>query len=222
MGGTQHERVFFFDIDNCLYPPDLGIDKMMKDKIYAFGREHGLDEATVEATCSTYYRDYGLSVRGFIMHHDVDPVEFNNKVDLCIPLEEAIMPDPKLRAMLESVRARRWAFTNASLQHARRVLQCLQVEDLFEGITYCDYAEPDFPCKPELRAYDKAMREAGVDQKQLCYFVDDNAKNVMAARGYGWTAVLVSPAVEQICAEAGHQQAATIHQLPLALPRLFG
>ncbi|KAJ2775530.1 suppressor of deletion of TFIIS [Coemansia nantahalensis] len=221
MDGAQDERVLFLDIDNCLYPPDLGIDKMMKERIYAFGRENGLDAESVEATCSTYYRDYGLSVRGFIRHHGIDPAAFNEKVDESLPLEAVIATDPALRAMLESVRVRRWAFTNASLQHARRVLRCLGVDDLFEGITSCDYCEPDFPCKPERRAYDKAVREARAGAPQQCYFADDSIKNVAAARDLGWTAVLVSPAVEQVCAAAGSEQVRTVHQLPLVLPQLF-
>ncbi|KAJ2700252.1 putative suppressor of disruption of TFIIS [Coemansia spiralis] len=221
MGSAQDGRVFFFDIDNCLYPSDLGIDAMMKERIFAFGREHGLDTDRVEETCITYYRDYGLSVRGFIKHHGIDPAEFNEKVDVSLPLEEIIVADPALRTMLESVRVRRWAFTNASLQHAQRVLRSLRVDDLFEGITSCDYCEPAFPCKPERAAYDKAVREARAGPAAQCYFVDDSLRNVEAARALGWTAVLVSPAAEQICAEAGREQVCTIHQLPLVLPQLF-
>ncbi|KAJ2367939.1 suppressor of deletion of TFIIS [Coemansia sp. RSA 2610] len=221
MGSMQPERVFFFDIENCLYAPDLGIAQMMKKRIYAFGREIGLDEASVVKTCGSYYRDYGLSVRGLIKHHQVDPAEFNDKVDGSLPLEDIIKPDLELRAMLESIRTRRWAFTNAGIDHARRVLKCLGVDDLFEGITYCDYTEPDFPCKPERIAYERAMCEAGVDDPQLCYFADDSAKNVEAALCFGWTAVLVSPAIRSLGEDATHPQIRRIHELPEALPQLF-
>ncbi|KAJ2677298.1 suppressor of deletion of TFIIS [Coemansia sp. RSA 1085] len=217
MGSIQFERVFFFDIDNCLYAPDLGISPLMKQRIYAYGREIGLDENEVVKTCGQYYRDYGLSVRGLIKHHKINPAGFNEKVDGSIPLEDIIKPDPQLRTMLESIQTRRWAFTNAGIDHARRVLRCLQVEELFEGITFCNYEEPDFPCKPERESYDRAMAEAGVSDPQLCFFADDSAKNVDAARRLGWTAVLVSPQINQI----NDREIQTIHQLPEALPQLF-
>ncbi|KAJ2610445.1 suppressor of deletion of TFIIS [Coemansia sp. RSA 1365] len=221
MDSTQHNRVFFFDIDNCLYPPNLGIMHLMKERIYAFGRESGLDEASVVNTCETYLRDYGLSVRGLIMHHKIDPAEFNAKVDGSIPLEDFIKPDAELRTMLQTIKVRRWAFTNAGKDHAYRVLKCLAVGDLFEGVTYCDYMEPDFPCKPERAAYYRAMKDAGVSDAQKCYFADDSTKNVETARQIGWTAVRVWPSIDDALTEGSIPQIKKIHQLPEVLPQLF-
>ena len=34
-------------------------------------------------------------------------------------------------------------------QHAKRVLRILKLDDLVEGIVYCDYRVKDFVCKPE-------------------------------------------------------------------------
>ncbi|KAJ2860997.1 suppressor of deletion of TFIIS [Coemansia aciculifera] len=220
LDNTPSERIFYFDIDNCLYSPDLGIHLLMKDRIYAFGKEIGLDSASVVDTCSSYYKDYGLTVRGLINHHGIDVAAFNKKVDGDLPLESVIKPDPALRQMILSIKTRRWAFTNAGIEHARRVLKCLQVDDLFEGITYCDYAEPNFPCKPERRAYEKAMRESGVKDMQLCYFADDSVSNVKAAKEIGWTAVLVSKQLPSASATTG-LHITTIHELPMVLPQLF-
>ncbi|ORX72050.1 pyrimidine 5'-nucleotidase [Linderina pennispora] len=219
MVSFTYESVFFFDIDNCLYPPTVGIDLMMKERIYAFAREVGLDHADVAKTCGQYYRDYGLSVRGLIKHHHIDPRAFNEKVDGSLPLEEVIKCDPELRQMIQRVKARKWAFTNAGLEHAERVLKCLGVRDLFEGITYCDYSEHNFACKPERPAYEKAMQEAGARDPTKCFFVDDSAKNVAMAKEFGWTAVHVSPhAVDE---PAGDYKIDRIHQLPSVLPQLF-
>ncbi|KAI8325961.1 pyrimidine 5'-nucleotidase [Martensiomyces pterosporus] len=219
MGSLPCEQVFFFDIDNCLYSPDLGIDQLMKQRIYAFAREIGLDKDSVEATCHSYYKDYGLSVRGLMKHHGIDPRDFNEKVDGSLPLEQVIKPDPELRQMIQSIKTRRWAFTNAGLVHAQRVLRGLQVEDLFEGITYCDYTEPNFPCKPERQAYERVMEQAGVQDPRLCYFADDSANNVAMAKSLGWTAVHVSKQAGE--EEAGDYHIATIHELPAVLPQLF-
>ncbi|KAJ1879431.1 suppressor of deletion of TFIIS [Coemansia sp. RSA 1722] len=209
------DQVFFFDIDNCLYPPDLGLTALTKSRIHAFALSAGLGPETVVDTCNTYLSDYGLTVRGLMKYHGVDPTEFNEKVDGSLPLEEVIKPDAELRKILERVNIRRWAFTNAGIAHARRVLQCLGIDDLFEGITYCDYTEPNFPCKPERAAYERAMKEAGVTDHRLCYFVDDSSKNIQAAVALGWTAVEVSqtPSTEL------HIQ--RIHELPSVLPHLF-
>jgi len=36
-----------------------------------------------------------------------------------------------------------------------RVLKILNVDDLIEGLVFCDYNDPDFSCKPERDYYDQ-------------------------------------------------------------------
>jgi len=140
-------------------------------------------------------------------------MEYNRKVDDALPLEDVIKPDPELRALLEDIdtsKIRMWLFTNAYVTHGKRVVKLLQVDDLFEGITYCDYRSDKFYCKPHTDMYDKAMKEAGVKAHSNCYFVgefrllrcklqgvcvvlillaDDSYINTKAAYALGWNTV---------------------------------
>jgi pyrimidine and pyridine-specific 5'-nucleotidase len=59
--------------------------------------------------------------------------------------------------------------------HGKRVVALLQIQDLFEGMTYCDYGEAPFACKPHAEMFDKAMREAGVTDNKNCYFVGESS-----------------------------------------------
>ncbi|KAI9228735.1 MAG: HAD-like domain-containing protein [Piptocephalis tieghemiana] len=218
--------VFFFDIDNCLYE-DSATDmfKLMRERIYSYAHKAGIhdDRQEVERLCQRYYLDYGLAVRGLLQHHDIDPVDYDKKVDGTLPLEEVLKEDPALRDMLLRCRIRRWAFTNAGLNHAQRVLKILGVADLFEGITYCDYSVPDFPCKPEERAYAKAIREAGITKETPCYLVDDSPKNIDAAKALGWTAVHVNSTRDSMNDPRthGHYQISKVTDLPNVLPDLW-
>jgi hypothetical protein len=47
----------------------------------------------------------------------------------------------------------------------------LGIDDLFEGLTFCDYAEMPLVCKPHPDMYRKAMKHAGVERVEDCYFV---------------------------------------------------
>src|SRR5215469_8317025 len=121
-----------------------------------------------------YYTQYGLAIEGLVRHHTVDPLDFNAKVDDALPLENILRPDPKLRELLEDInrnKVKLWLLTNAYINHGRRVVKLLEVEDLFEGITYCDYGAKELLAKPRKEFYLKAMREAGVGPAQDCYFV---------------------------------------------------
>lgn len=121
-----------------------------------------------------YYKEYGLAIEGMVRHHKVDPLEYNRKVDDALPLDDIITPDPHLRRLLEDIdktKVRLWLFTNAHITHGMRVVKLLKVEDLFEGITYCDYTQTQLLCKPHQAMFKKAETEAGVASVEDCFFV---------------------------------------------------
>lgn len=123
---------------------------------------------------SDYYQTYGLAIEGLVRHHEIDPLEYNSKVDDALPLEGLIVPRPELKQLLADIdrsKVRLWLFTNAYVNHAKRVVRLLGIEGEFDGITYCDYSSVPFVCKPHKDAYVKAMKEAGVEKWEDCYFV---------------------------------------------------
>jgi len=140
--------------------------------------------------CGRYYREYGLAIEGLVRHHKVDALEYNTKVDDALPLEDVIKPDPELRKLIQDIdtsNVRLWLFTNAYVTHGKRVVKLLKVDDLFEGMTYCDYASAPFYCKPHTEMFDKAMKQAGIKSNENCYFVGE------LKRIPGWHAPLTRP-----------------------------
>ncbi|KAI9692733.1 MAG: hypothetical protein M1820_009405 [Bogoriella megaspora] len=172
-----------------------------------------------------YYRDYGLAIQGLVRFHKVDPLEYNRKVDDALPLEDIIDPDPKLRQLLLNIdksKVKLWLFTNAYITHGKRVVRLLGVDDLFEGITYCDYGAAQLLCKPYEDMFKKAQREAGVASPSDCYFVDDSAINVAGGEAFGWTCVhLVEPDVPQPENKACQYQISDLQELRKIFPQFF-
>ncbi|MCJ1478068.1 hypothetical protein MMC13_006743 [Lambiella insularis] len=172
-----------------------------------------------------YYTDYGLAIEGLVRHHKVDPLEYNQKVDDALPLDGVITPDPKLRQLLEDInttRVRPWLFTNAHVTHAKRIVRLLAVEDLFEGITYCDYTQNLLICKPHKEMFDKAEAEAGVKSVQDCFFVDDSYLNCQHAQARGWTtAHLVEPGLPEPATKASKYQIERLEDLRKIWPQFF-
>ena len=172
-----------------------------------------------------YYKDYGLAIEGLVRHHKVDPLEYNQKVDDALPLDNVIKPNPQLRRLLEDIdrsKVKLWLFTNAYITHGQRVVRLLDLEDCFEGITYCDYAAEKLVCKPRREMYDKAMHEAGAVDVSQCYFVDDSALNAKAAKDYGWKAAhLVEPLTKGPEQPVSDFQIEHLEELRQAFPELF-
>lgn len=222
----QGRKVFFFDIDNCLYPRSYKIHDIMSKLIDDYFISH-LSLSPEDATMlhQRYYKDYGLAIEGLVRHHKVDPLEYNAKVDDALPLEDIIKPNPKLRKLLEDVdrtKVKLWLFTNAYITHGRRVVRLLGIEDLFEGITYCDYGADALLCKPDPRMFDKAMREAGAIDRSNCYFVDDSALNCTGGQSYGWRTVhLVEPDVRAPSEPVCDHQVQDLEELRSIFPEVF-
>ena len=123
-----------------------------------------------------YYKEYGLAIEGLVRHHNIDALEYNRLVDDALPLDDIIHPDPELRELLEGIdtsKVKLWLFTNAHVTHGRRVVRLLGIDDLFEGITYCDYAQKRLVCKPHEDMFAKAEREAEIAPARNCFFIGE-------------------------------------------------
>lgn len=218
--------VFFCDIDNCLYPKSFNIHEHMSELIDAYFRTHlALSPEEATALHERYYKDYGLAIEGLVRHHKVDPLEYNEKVDDALPLEDIIKPDPKTRKLLEDIdksKVKLWLFTNAYINHGRRVVKLLEIDDLFEGMTYCDYGAERLLCKPTREMYELAMRQAGAHDVQSCYYVDDSGLNAKGGKDFGWkTAHLVEPGSKAPAKPVAQHQIQNLEELRTVFPELF-
>lgn len=219
-------KVFFFDIDNCLYPKSYKIHDVMSVLIDDYFQSHlSMSREDASMLHRRYYQDYGLAVEGLVRHHKVDPLEYNAKVDDALPLEDIIRPNPALREMLEDIdrtKIKPWLFTNAYINHGRKVVKLLEIEDLFEGITYCDYGAERLLCKPDPAMFEKAMKESGASNSSQCYFVDDSALNCTGGKNFGWKTVhLVEPGANTPREPACDYQIVNIMELRDIFPEVF-
>ncbi|KAI9171211.1 hypothetical protein HJFPF1_00692 [Paramyrothecium foliicola] len=225
-GTKTGKPVLFFDIDNCLYPKSAKVHDLMADLIDQYFATHlNMPWEDAVRLHKEYYTNYGLAIEGLVRHHQIDPLDYNAKVDDALPLDRVIKPNPELRKMLLDIdksKVTMWLLTNAYVNHAKRVLRLLGIEDLFDGLTFCDYAEQPLICKPDPRMYRRAMDQAGVERLEDCYFVDDSYLNCVKATEYGWTvAHLVEEEVPVPPTPASKYQIRNILDLRKAYPQFF-
>ncbi|KAL2120485.1 hypothetical protein VTJ04DRAFT_4512 [Mycothermus thermophilus] len=225
-GIKSPQKVFFFDVDNCLYPRSARVHDLMAELIDKYCATHlsvPYDEAV--RLHQEYYRNYGLAIEGLVRHHQIDPLDYNAKVDDALPLDDIIKPRPELKKLLADIdrsKVKLWLFTNAYINHAKRVVRLLEVEEFFDGVTYCDYSQIPLTCKPQPAMYHKAMREAGVERVEDCFFVDDSYTNCKRAAELGWTTVhLVEEGIQPPPTPACQYQIKDLEELRTIFPQFF-
>lgn len=224
-------KVFFFDIDNCLYKRSTRIHDLMQQSIHDYFKiQLSVDDEEAHRLRSTYYREYGLAIRGLTLFHGINAMEYNRMVDDALPLQTILKPDLALREMLLKLRQsgkvdKLWLFTNAYKNHGLRCVRLLGIADLFDGITYCDYAKRDLICKPDVRAFDRAKMQSGLGSFENSWFVDDSGSNINKGIEIGMKKCvhLVEDEVDEILGKtpAGSLVIRDITDLPQAVPELF-
>ena len=218
--------IVWLDIDNTLYKKSNRIADLMAERIRAYFLNMGLSEHESKALHQQYYSTYGLAIRGLVKHHQIDPLDYDKKCDASLPLENILRPDPQVIKMLSDIdrsQARVFALTNAYKDHANRVLRLLDLDDQVEGIVYCDYAVPDFSCKPELDYYKAAMKIVGAQPTTKCYFVDDSSLNIVAAKELGWYSCVYFKEDDELPPPSKQdQQAASAFDLSVLSPQANG
>lgn len=206
----------YFDLDDTLYPASNGLWNAIRDRMNTYmQRMIDLPLPEIINLRQSYLEKYGTTLRGLQTHYEVDRDDYLAFVH-DLPLDQYIRPDPNLRTLLLSLPQRRWIFTNADGNHARRVMQILGVQDCFDGII--DIRAIDFACKPEQVAYERALAITGVDNPGECVIFDDAARNLAPAHSMGFYTILVGKNGPEPVAD---QVISSMHELKERVPQLW-
>lgn len=181
-------RTILFDLDDTLYPREAGIMAQLRILMldYMCAR-FDLSPEQADELRSHYFQVYGTTMRGLQINHQIDPDEFLEFVHN-IPLERHLEPNPVLDTVLASIALEKIIFTNASREHAERVLNVLGVRRHFARIV--DVRDMDYESKPQPGAYGRICRLLNV-RPQECILVEDNVRNLSPAKDLGMVTVLV-------------------------------
>ncbi len=182
----------FFDLDDTLYPPSTGLWEAIGGRISLYMTERmGFPPDQVVSIREKYFREFGTTLRGLQANHGVDMDDYLAFVH-DVPLARYIHPDPEVRAAIAGIPARKFICTNADTNHARRVLEAVNLQGLFEGIIDVHTMAPF--CKPMPEAFELAIKAAGNPERTTCVLLDDQKRITRAARGLGMYTILVGTA----------------------------
>lgn len=201
------------DLDDTVYPAGNGmwdaiaarIDRYMIEKL-------SLPPTEVPAIRKDLHRRFGTTLRGLDATRRIDRHDYLAFVH-DIPLQRFLAPNPLIRAALQAVPMRRVIFTNADRAHALRVLQALELSDLFDQVI--DILDIWPYCKPMPEAFRLALHKANTRPAE-CIFIDDAPGNLAGAQDVGLAGILVRPGL----ASYEGVSIPSLAELPSALARL--
>jgi putative hydrolase of the HAD superfamily len=178
-------ETWVFDLDNTLYPVTERLLADIDRHIGVFVAGYlGVDPAEARRIQKHYFREYGLTLRGLMVEHGLDPARYFDHMDRTDLTD--IAPAPELARAIGRLPGRRLVYTNSSARHAEMVLGRLGMEGLFEAvvdITACDYVP-----KPSLAPMQEMCRRL-VFEPARAAMVDDIVRNLAPADSLGMATV---------------------------------
>ena len=185
----SHVRVWVFDLDNTLYPPETRLFDQIERRMTGWVmRNLGVDAGEADRLRRTYWRDHGTTLAGLMMHHGIDPEGYLHEVhDIDFG---GLQPDPDLAGHIARLPGRRIVYTNGSAPYARQVLAARGLGSVFDAVYGVEHA--GFRPKPERAAFETVFALDRVETGLAAMFEDD-PRNLAAPHAMGMRTVHVAP-----------------------------
>ena len=187
---------WIFDLDNTMYDINLGLFKKISNRITDFiMSKYSLDIDQAKKIQKEYYLKYGLTLRGLIVEKKLEPEEFLDYVhDVEHPELEK---NDQLISKIRLLEGKKIIFTNATLNHAKKILKILELEHDFDQII--DIKDLEYIPKPDKRSYKKLLECLNLNKENLdkTIFFEDTVKNLIPAKELGITTVWMKNSINE-------------------------
>lgn len=187
---------WIFDLDNTMYDINLGLFKKISNRITDFiMSKYSLDVDQAKKIQKEYYLKYGLTLRGLIVEKKLEPEEFLDYVhDVEHPELEK---NDQLISKIRLLEGKKIIFTNATSNHAKKILKILELEHDFDQII--DIKDLEYIPKPDKRSYKKLLECLNLNKENLdkTIFFEDTVKNLIPAKELGITTVWMKNSINE-------------------------
>lgn len=186
-------KKYIFDLDNTLYSRTLNVFPLIDQRINSYMTTRlSIPESSVDSLRRQYWKLYGVTLNGLMIHYNVDPEDYLAYVH-DVDLKHVLKPDVELKAVLEEIPCSKVIFTNGSRAHAENVLQSLGIENLFDDIF--DVRVASFRPKPFPEPYLEILKIMDVQGKD-CVMIDDILENLKTAKELEMKTILIGQSIE--------------------------
>ena len=180
---------FIFDLDGTIYSQAMlskifgQVSKRMGEFI---SQKLNVDLKKAKELQTDYFHRYNTSLNGLMIHHDIDPKEFLKYVHQ-INLD-FLKKDVVLRKELLKLNAKKYIYTNGSVEHINQIIKSLGIEDLFDG--NFDLVSGNYIPKPSIEAFKIMIKKFNINPKETV-FIEDIAINLEPAKKLGMKTVWI-------------------------------
>ena len=181
----EKKNFWIFDLDNTIYDSKTKIFDQIDLRMKKFiSSRLNISEKEAFKIQKKFYREYGTTLSGLTKHYQVKPNEFLkyvHDVDL-----SKLKKCPILFKEINQLPGRKIIYTNGDHDYAKKVLNSLGIESLFEYIL--DITKSKYVPKPSVQPLLTYLKKNKI-KAQTCVYFEDLEKNLENAHKYGITTI---------------------------------
>lgn len=183
-------KVWIFDLDDTLHDASTHIFPVMNRAMTQYIQDQlALDENKADHLRQHYWQVYGATLKGLMRHHGTNPHHFLRVTHQFKNLAELVVQTKRLRHLINSLSGRKVIFTNAPHDYALRVLDLLNITDLFELVFSVESTK--FHSKPSVRGFQSLLKSMKAKPRD-CIMLEDNLAALMTAKRLGMKTIWIS------------------------------
>ena len=181
----EKKNFWIFDLDNTIYDSKTKIFDQIDIRMKKFiSSRLNISEKEAFKIQKKFYKEYGTTLSGLTKHYQVKPNEFLkyvHDVDL-----SKLKKCPILFKEINQLPGRKIIYTNGDHDYAKKVLNSLGIESLFEYIL--DITRSKYIPKPSVQPLITYLKKNKI-KTQACVYFEDLEKNLENAHKYGITTI---------------------------------
>ena len=189
----EKKNFWIFDLDNTIYDPKSKIFDQIDLRMKQFiSSRLNISKEEAFKIQKKFYNEYGTTLSGLMKHYQIQPNEFLkfvHDVDL-----SKLKKCSHLFKEINQLPGRKIIYTNGDQDYAKKVLNSLGVESLFEYIL--DITKSKYIPKPSVEPLINYLNKNNINLKTCVYF-EDLEKNLENAHKYGITTVHIEDKINK-------------------------
>jgi putative hydrolase of the HAD superfamily len=192
---TIKNKVWIFDLDDTLHDATAHIFPEMHQLMvnYIMEKLH-LSSDNAEKLRMHYWKIYGATLKGLVLHHQIDPHHFLRATHHFPDLPNMVVQSERLRIVIKSLPGRKVIFTNGQRDYALAVLDIMGIADCFELVFSVESVK--FYAKPSFRGFQMLLRTLKANPRD-CIMVEDSLPALMTAKRLGMRTVWITKKLQK-------------------------
>ncbi len=182
------KTTWLFDLDNTLYPENIGIFSQIDEKMKSFiSQKLKISKPEAFKLQKLFYRKYGTTLFGLMQNYKIDPEEFLIFVhDINF---DKLKISYKLKQKLELLPGKRIIYTNGDEDYASKILNSLGIKSVFNDIF--DIRKANYFPKPSKKSFQSLISKYRINPYKTVFF-DDLERNLKYPNSKGIITIHIS------------------------------